>query len=284
MRSSDFILTLIKVFAPLLTLLASYLSLKLTRWLDTKIKDQELKNIVGKLNIVIPDVVKDIEQSFVLKEKLSCNSNRLSDESAVTAKTMAVDRVKQQIGDKGMGEIKEILEISDSKANSLIASKVEARVFDLRKITTAILPFIFFMTMGCHTTPLSATAAIIKSQENLVRSTDSSVVTWYIGKDEICLKNGITSREYSKSNGKLEQEARADGLQTYNECMKNPTEIAMKIANLIDLIRSKDKVAANVALAVAKGERPVEAMGYVTIEVSKLISDLTKLLRDTGIN
>lgn len=285
MRSSELVTTLIKAFAPVITILASYLSLKLTKWLDTKIKDQELKNAIQKLNIVIPDVVKDIEQSFVQREKSISESNKLTDANAVAAKTMAVDRVKQQLGEKGMGEIKQVLDISDSKANSLIASKVEARVFDLRKSATAVvLALIFVLGMSACTAKAHVLAAgTIKANEAVVATADDSIARWYMVKHGDCLGLGQEVKKKSLSTGADDATSKKIALDAYNGCIKDTDIAAEKIADIIDVIRSKDKVAAGVALAVAKGEKPVEALGYVIPEVAKLIEDLTKLLKAVGV-
>jgi hypothetical protein len=283
MKASEVFLILIKAFAPLITLLSTYLSLMLTRWLDSKIKDQELKNIVDKLNVVIPDVVKDIEQSFVAKEKAITGVPKLSDEVAVTAKSMAVDKVKEQIGEKGMGEIKKAMSITDSKANSIIASKIEARVFDLRTtLCLILLPLLFIAS--CHVSPLVITTDVIKTQESVVKAGDEGVATWYMNKHEICLKNGIKIRDDLKRDGSSIEVAKSTGLETYNKCMENTTGAANKIADLIDLIRAKDRVAAGIALAVARKEKPIEALGYVTPEVIKLVEELTRVIREAGVN
>lgn len=281
MKSPDLIEVLVKAFAPVITLLASFLSLKLTKWLDAKIKDQELKQVVDKLNVVIPDVVKDIEQSFVSKEK--SNSDKLTPEAACQAKNMAVEKVKQQIGERGMGEIKQALNISDSRANSLIASKVEARVFDLRSSISALLGIVLLGLTACHVSPIVTTATIIKTQESVVTAGDETVAKWYLGKHEICLKNGIVVRDSLKKDGTSEEIAKSTGLNTYTKCMENTTQAATKIADIIDIIRSKDKVAANVALSIARGEKPIEALGYATEEVIKLVQDLTKLINEAGV-
>ena len=271
-----------KTISPLLTLLLVWIKIKLLQWLDTKIKDQRLKNTINKIDGIIQDVVKDVEQSYVQREKASVSSKTLSPDSAHYAKSLAMEKVVDQLGQAGLKEITKSLGLNKDKVDNLLSSKIESKIFDLRHtIPVVMLSLLFSMSISCTSIkPITTTATIIKTQEDMVRLGDERVASWFLDQHKVCLEKGIKIRDDLIIDNTPEAEARAKGLVIYNGCIESPINKALKITEIIDLIRSKDKVAAGIALAVARKEKPIEALGYVLPDVLDLVKKLQELLKE----
>lgn len=271
-----------KTISPLLTLLLVWIKIKLLQWLDTKIKDQRLKNTINKIDGIIQDVVKDVEQSYVQREKASVSSKTLSPDSAHYAKSLAMEKVVDQLGQAGLKEITKSLGLNKDKVDNLLSSKIESKIFDLRHtIPVVMLSLLFSMSISCASIkPITTTATIIKTQEDMVRLGDERVASWFLDQHKVCLEKGIKIRDDLIIDNTPEAEARAKGLVIYNGCIESPINKALKITEIIDLIRSKDKVAAGIALAVARKEKPIEALGYVLPDVLDLVKKLQELLKE----
>lgn len=273
---------LIQIVAPFVAFFLIWLKIKAIQWLNSKIKDQELKNTMNKVNNVIIDVVKEVEQQYASKERVQSIAGVLTPEAASKAKDLAVTTVVDQLGDKGMAEVKKVMDMNDSKANKLISSKIEAMVFDLKKVAIVLLPFMFISVMACSNLPkpVSVAAATIEAHSRLVTTSDDKTAEWYLTKDKKCLSEGIKTRDDElQVNHKPVEEAKKAAKLIYDNCMIEANNTANRVVELVEAIRAKDKVAATVALAVARKEKPVEALGYVVPEVINLIKQLEDVVK-----
>jgi len=266
---------ILKALTPVFALFISYLGLKINKYLNAKIKDEELKVTMTKVNSIILDVVKDVEQSYVKKEKAESKTASLSPESAETAKNLAFDKIKFQLGDKIMQDLKK-KQLTASE-DEFIKTKIESNVFDMKKTTALLLPIVFFFFLGCS--HISTVANTLKVHDDIVRTADNSVAKWFTDKSTECLQKGIKVKAESKTPEKADQE----GYVAYNTCIKHPSEIAMEIAEIIDEIRKDNKEKAKIALDVAKRTRPDTDLGDVNAKFSVLFKRLRYLVSSENI-
>lgn len=253
---AEITIEILKAMIPLFALLVSYLGLKLNKYLTAKIKDEELKTTMTKVNSIILDVVKDVEQSYVKKEKADKHTEKLPTECAEIAKGIALDKAKFQLGDKLLKELKK--KNLTASEEEFLKTKIEATIFDMRKAKIAILPFIFFFFVGC-TPATTLTANTIKAHDDIIRMADTSVAKWFTERSTECFKKGIEIKLAAKDT----TVANNEGYEAYKSCIKHPTEVATEIADIIDDIRKDNKELAKVALDVAKRIRPDSDLGSV---------------------
>jgi hypothetical protein len=117
----------IKALSPAIVALIGWLGLLLEKWLRTKIKNEQVQGIMVRLNGVMVDAVKEVEQTYVT------NLDSITPDALTAAKDKALATVKAHLGDKGLAELKYVLGLEqDSAVERLLISVLEARVYDLK--------------------------------------------------------------------------------------------------------------------------------------------------------
>lgn len=128
-----------------------------------------------------------------------------------------------------------------------------------------LLPLIFLF--GCS--PIKTTAITLKTEQELVTAKDSLTKEIVKKKSDECIKKALEIRAISGSEKAKE---------FCNSCVKDTFDKAEKIANLIDVIRTKNKIAAEIALSVAKKDKPIEVLTSLVPEITDLAKQLKELV------
>ncbi len=263
---------LLQAFMPAIGIFISYLVLKLTKYVEVKTKDEDLKRAMNQINNIVDDVVKNVERMFVEKQKVS--KNYLTPQEAGTAKGIAINLIRDHLG-SSVDNTKRVLAVDDEQLDKIISTKIEAKLFDIKKLAPVMIFIIFLSACGGGL----SMAKSIKNNELITSSIDEKVATWQLNKNEECIKQGVEVRNKSKKPT-LEQQ-RKDGLDSYLNCIKSTKEISEKIGDKIAEIRKIDKQLAEDALLVIQGIKVTPKS--TPIDALNLIKELSILVMEGGI-
>lgn len=263
---------LLQAFMPAIGIFVSYLVLKLTKYIDVKTKDEDLKRAMSQMNNVVDDVVKNVERMFVEKQKVA--KNYLTPQEAGTAKGIAINLIRDHLG-PAIDDTKKILNADDTQIDKILSTKIEAKLFDMKKIAPALVLILFLAGCGGGL----SIAKSIKNNELITSSIDEKVATWQLNKNEECIKQGVEARKVSKKPT-VEQQ-RKDGLDWYLNCIKTTKETSEKIGDKIAEIRKIDKQLAEDALLVIQGIKVTPK--NTPIDALNLIKELSILVMEGGV-
>jgi uncharacterized protein YidB (DUF937 family) len=115
---------------PALLMLLGWVAFKVKTFIDQKIGNEALKGILDRLTDATETAVKGVFQAFVEPLK---NGGNFSDSDKAIAKQMAIAEIKSHLGEKGVKELMTILGWNQETVDSNLATKVEAKVADLKK-------------------------------------------------------------------------------------------------------------------------------------------------------
>lgn len=114
------LIALLPIFVGFLTVLMWML----VRYIQSKTKNQLVKDALGRLGEVVEVAVKDVQQSFVSK------LDTKDPESLKKAKDAALENIKSHYGEKGINELKKIFGWED--VNKALSSHIEAGVHNIK--------------------------------------------------------------------------------------------------------------------------------------------------------
>lgn len=279
-----FLYTLLDILSPLIILVGSHFIYKLAKFLDTKIKSQQTKEVLNLLDNIALNIVKSVQQTYIREHK--DGDKPLDKDIATKAKELALEQIKLQIGQKVLADTKKKLKVNEAGMNSLLSSKVEAAVFDLKRLVTPVLILLFIVPFSGCTNSAVIAAATVTTQQKIIATADAATATWYSFKANDCLKQAIDIRDQLKKAGleqgvsleKAEVAARREASYDYEKCIKPSNDVATKIADVIDLARKENKLASQVVLDVLRGVNPISSLGNVSQNIINLILDIKKLM------
>lgn len=130
-------LKILEILSPLLLAALTWASVKLAELVRAKVKNEYLKGVLVRLDDAVFTAVKDLQQTVVDQIKAASADGKITDDEKKEIKRRALEAVKAHLGVKGLSEVGTILGLGGGAVESLLSSKVEAAVHDLRRATPA---------------------------------------------------------------------------------------------------------------------------------------------------
>lgn len=124
-----------EVLAPLFLAAITWAGTSLARYIQSKVKNEYLKNALTRLDDAVVNAVKFVQQTVVDAIRDANKDGVITDVEKANIKQKAIDAVKSYLGKKGLLEIAKILGLDDGGLANLISQRIEAAVHDL-KVTT----------------------------------------------------------------------------------------------------------------------------------------------------
>jgi hypothetical protein len=132
MEIEHFGFTMLEVLAPIVVAGLTWLSAKLAQLIQAKVKNEYLRGMLVRLDEAVFTAVKDLQQTVVDAIKAATADGKITEVEKQRIKQAAIDNVKSHLGTKGLAELGQILGLTITSVEGLIASKVEAAVHDIR--------------------------------------------------------------------------------------------------------------------------------------------------------
>lgn len=120
---SECILTILMV---VVTTLLSWGVAKLTKFIDNKVSDSKIKNMLNEAIGVVTRVVKEVTQTYVDDLK---NKNMFDKEAQKRALELAKEKVRTQLKQS----TKEYIETNFNGFETWLATTIEAKLYDLKE-------------------------------------------------------------------------------------------------------------------------------------------------------
>jgi len=136
MTMKELLPQIIDLMIPVAIALLAWLSASATRWINSKVKNEYLRGALERLNDAVYTAVKASEQTLVKELREAAKDGKITKDEAEEIKKRAVDSAKAYIGDKGMAELKRV--IDPAAIEKLIEDKIEAYLLD-RKMDLAAM-------------------------------------------------------------------------------------------------------------------------------------------------
>ncbi len=129
-------LDLYELLSPVVVLIITVLSGFLTKLIHEKTKNATLAAILGRLNEFVWDEVKAAEQVAVRNIKLAREPSsdggiKITDAEAHEIKRRVLERIKENVGVKGLVKLGKVLGLNDRGVTGMIEAKIEAAVLDV---------------------------------------------------------------------------------------------------------------------------------------------------------
>jgi hypothetical protein len=121
-----------EVLLPVLMAALSWGAVLLANYIRAKVKNEYLKGVLVRLDDAVVAAVKEAQQVTVEAIKAASADGEITEAEQVEIKAKVCAVVKSHLGTKGLGELAKVLGLDDGSLSSLIGSKIEAAVYDLR--------------------------------------------------------------------------------------------------------------------------------------------------------
>ncbi len=132
------IVVLLSVAAPLATFGIVWLGDKLGDLILHRVKNEQLRRLLLRLDDMVLTVVKELHQTVVADLKAASADGRIDREERRRIKETAVRQVKTYLGAQGLEDLASSLGVWDMAVDDLIGSKIEATVHDLKTSAAAM--------------------------------------------------------------------------------------------------------------------------------------------------
>ncbi len=121
------------VLSPILAAVATALGGFLTQLIRAKTKNEITQGALVRLVDGVFTAVKDVQLNVVEDLKAKKRDGRLTAVDVDRVKQKAQNRVRSMLGEKGVANIKKGLDLTDKDFTDLIAGKIEAAVWELKR-------------------------------------------------------------------------------------------------------------------------------------------------------
>jgi uncharacterized protein YidB (DUF937 family) len=121
-----------EILGPVFLLILTWAGTSLARYIQSKVKNEYLKNALTRLDDAVVNAVKFVQQTVVDAIRDANKDGVITDVEKANIKQKAIDAVKSYLGKKGLLEIAKILGLDDGALSALISTKIEAAVHDLK--------------------------------------------------------------------------------------------------------------------------------------------------------
>lgn len=125
--------TVLQLCLPFVVGAFGYLGRLLTVYIDKRIKNQALANILIRVNDAVVTAVKATEQQVVKELKAASADGIITEEEKVRIKQAAIGNILSYLGDGGLNEVKKVFNLNDAGVDKMLNDKVEAAVLDVKK-------------------------------------------------------------------------------------------------------------------------------------------------------
>lgn len=126
-------LQILEISSPLLLAALTWAAAKLAQLIRAKVQNEYLKGVLVRLDDAVFTAVKDLQQSVVEQIKAASADGKITDDEKKQIKERALASVKSHVGTKGLAEAAKVLGLEGGALETLLSSKVEAAVHDLRR-------------------------------------------------------------------------------------------------------------------------------------------------------
>ena len=130
----------IMALSPVLLAALSWLSLQAAGLIKTKVKHENVRGTLLRLDDAIFVAVRQIQQVIVDQLKAASADGTLTPEERRQVKLATLEAVRSYVGPKGVLEICKILGLGDHELERVLGPRVEAAVFELnaRRATNGV--------------------------------------------------------------------------------------------------------------------------------------------------
>lgn len=135
---TEVVMAIITAVLPLFLAGLTYLSKLLVNLIGQKIKNEEVKGILQRLDAISFDVIKELMQVSVDAAKKKADEGGLPKEVAEAAGKAALDKIKSYLGPDGLEKLKAVLGFNtdpataDAKLDAFLTTKIEATVHSVK--------------------------------------------------------------------------------------------------------------------------------------------------------
>lgn len=105
----------------------------LLKWLNAKIKNDNLREIAFQVEDAALAAVKSVYQTYIEELKFKRADGKLTDDEKAEAKDRALDHAKEIMGPEARKLALKLFKNNGFEVNKLIRHKIEAAVHDLKK-------------------------------------------------------------------------------------------------------------------------------------------------------
>lgn len=126
-------LKILEISSPVLLAALTWAAAKLAQLIRAKVQNEYLKGVLVRLDDAVFTAVKDLQQSVVEEIKAASADGKITDDEKRQIKERALASVKSHLGTKGLAEIAKVFGLEGGALETLLSSKVEAAVHDLRR-------------------------------------------------------------------------------------------------------------------------------------------------------
>lgn len=123
--SQDILNAILSGAGVIISALCAWCASMLTKWLDSKIKDEKMKNFLSKMNSIITEAIMAVYQEFVEQLKKEGNFN---DEAKAEAKQKAIEIINSQL----TTEMKEYIQENYGDIEKWVNQKIESVIYELK--------------------------------------------------------------------------------------------------------------------------------------------------------
>ena len=125
---------LVEILTPVLLALSAWVASELSRWLRTRIRNEQVQAATDRALHVTEVAVAEVAQTFVSSLKEHALDGKLSKEEAQIAVSQAVAIAKTHLGERGVQEVKQVLGFnSDNDLVKYLVSLIEAQISSVKK-------------------------------------------------------------------------------------------------------------------------------------------------------
>ena len=117
---------LLSALGIIITGLASFVVVKLTSWIDTKVKDKKVAEILSTLNQLVFNSVSEVYQTFVETIK---NEGKFTTEAQTKALNMCLDKIKSKLAP----EIVEFIKNNFGDVTEYLKCLIESTIYQLKR-------------------------------------------------------------------------------------------------------------------------------------------------------
>lgn len=123
--SQDILNAILSGAGVIISALCAWCASMLTKWLDSKIKDEKMKNFLSKMNSIITDAIMAVYQEFVEQLK---KEGKFDDEAKAEAKQKAMEIINSQL----TTEMKEYIQENYGDIEKWVNQKIESVIYELK--------------------------------------------------------------------------------------------------------------------------------------------------------
>jgi hypothetical protein len=129
---ADIGLQLLTLLSPVILAGLGWVSSKLAKWIGEKTKNEMVAGMLIRLNETVFTAVKEVQQVYVAAIKEAKKDGKLTDEEKAHAKQVALDKIKEYWGKKGLAQAAKVIGLDESGIVKMIEGKIESAVHDVK--------------------------------------------------------------------------------------------------------------------------------------------------------